>query len=538
MDAVHDIEVADQVVPPATHPHSVGEAPQGWAATLSEGVVQARVPGAADEFPAPSVGLVPVSAARSSRDKIKSAIQLLRCPSIPRSSLGLDLLCLVAGFLSVHALYLNTLSFTSDRTIVLFSAVGILLAAFCACGLYQTRRLVSFQEEVYKLIACWFIGFAAIGLVAFLTKTAEDVSRGWVSMAMLTTLVLLVGARVIRSALLSLGSEQSTKNIVVYGTDARIKEVLQGVTSVPGSRVNVVRTFEHSEGVFDIARKTHAYRDATQQAIDFIESERKRGGAVEAVWIALAADQSRYIAKLSGQLNDSSVDVCVVPDQGMSLLLDGEKSYIGDMRVVNVSEVSLSSGADQVKRVFDAAISLTALVFLSLPMAIIALLIKLESPGPAIFKQRRYGVDGREIKVYKFRSMVEHHDATTRQATRNDSRITRLGGILRRTSLDELPQLYNVLQGRMSLVGPRPHAVAHNELWRHQIRGYMLRHKVRPGITGWAQVNGWRGETDTAEKMEERVRHDLEYIRNWSLWLDVKILFLTVFKGFLHKNAY
>ena len=171
-------------------------------------------------------------------------------------------------------------------------------------------------------------------------------------------------------------------------------------------------------------------------------------------------------------------------------------------------------------------------------MLLIAVLIKMESQGPALFKQKRYGIDGKEIEVFKFRSMYVHTDDDVHQATRNDMRVTRLGRILRRTSLDELPQLLNVLVGDMSLVGPRPHASVHNELWRAKIDGYMLRHKVKPGITGWAQVNGWRGETNTDYKMEQRVNYDLAYIKNWSPWLDVKIVFLTAISLFTDKNTY
>ncbi|HBR3185813.1 TPA: sugar transferase, partial [Klebsiella pneumoniae] len=159
--------------------------------------------------------------------------------------------------------------------------------------------------------------------------------------------------------------------------------------------------------------------------------------------------------------------------------------------------------------------------------------------GPVIFKQTRYGIDGKPIKVWKFRSMnVMENDSVVTQAKKNDSRITPFGSFLRKTSLDELPQFINVLVGNMSIVGPRPHAVAHNEQYRSLIEGYMLRHKVKPGITGLAQVKGWRGETDTLEKMQKRVEYDLEYIREWSIWLDIKIILLTIFKGFVNKSAY
>jgi putative colanic acid biosynthesis UDP-glucose lipid carrier transferase len=176
---------------------------------------------------------------------------------------------------------------------------------------------------------------------------------------------------------------------------------------------------------------------------------------------------------------------------------------------------------------------------IALPMLVIALAVKLSSPGPAIFKQRRYGLNGEVLYVWKFRSMTVCEDGVdVLQAKQGDPRTTRLGAFLRRTSLDELPQFINVLQGTMSVVGPRPHAVAHNEEYRNLIHGYMLRHKVKPGITGLAQVNGWRGETDTLDKMQKRVVCDLEYIQKWSLWLDLKIVWMTIAGGFKGKNAY
>ena len=187
----------------------------------------------------------------------------------------------------------------------------------------------------------------------------------------------------------------------------------------------------------------------------------------------------------------------------------------------------------------DVGLALLFLLLASLPMCCIALLIKLTSPGPVFFRQKRYGLDGHEILVWKFRSMrVCEPGSNFTQATREDPRVTGVGRILRRTSLDELPQLFNVLEGSMSLVGPRPHATAQNEHYRRLIPGYMLRHKVKPGITGLAQVLGWRGETDTLDKMSNRIQCDLQYIREWSLWMDMKILLRTVFVVLSGQNAY
>ncbi|ENK3011314.1 undecaprenyl-phosphate glucose phosphotransferase, partial [Escherichia coli] len=238
-------------------------------------------------------------------------------------------------------------------------------------------------------------------------------------------------------------------------------------------------------------------------------------------------------------LTDTTCSVILIPDLFTFNILQSRTEEVNGVPVVPLFDTPLNGINMIFKRIEDIVISSIILIFISPILLIIACLIKLTSPGPIIFKQTRYGMDGKPIKVWKFRSMsVMENDNKVIQATKNDIRITKIGRLLRRTSLDELPQFFNVLFGGMSIVGPRPHAVAHNEQYRNLIEGYMLRHKVKPGITGWAQINGWRGETDTLEKMEKRVEFDLEYIREWSIWLDLKIIFLTIFKGFINKSAY
>jgi putative colanic acid biosynthesis UDP-glucose lipid carrier transferase len=213
--------------------------------------------------------------------------------------------------------------------------------------------------------------------------------------------------------------------------------------------------------------------------------------------------------------------------------------HIGGVPVVGICETPFTGINGMVKRASDIVLSLGILFMLIPVLAVVAIGVKLSSPGPVIFKQRRYGLNGEEIMVYKFRSMAVCEDGgTIKQATRDDKRVTPFGAFLRKSSLDELPQFVNVLQGRMSIVGPRPHAVAHNELYRKLIKGYMLRHKVKPGITGWAQVNGFRGETDTLEKMQSRIEYDLDYLRNWSLPLDLWIIVKTVREVLRRNNAY
>jgi putative colanic acid biosynthesis UDP-glucose lipid carrier transferase len=228
-----------------------------------------------------------------------------------------------------------------------------------------------------------------------------------------------------------------------------------------------------------------------------------------------------------------------VPDIFVFDLIQARVDTIGNLPVVAVCETPFYGFNGLLKRASDYVLATLALIVLAPLMIAIAIGVKLSSPGPVLFKQRRYGVDGRQIYVYKFRSMTVTEDGdTVKQATKNDSRVTPFGAFLRKTSLDELPQFINVLQGRMSVIGPRPHAVAHNELYRKLIRGYMIRHKVRPGITGLAQVNGYRGETETVEKMKMRIEYDLAYLRSWSLLLDLQILLKTILVVAKKQNAY
>jgi putative colanic acid biosynthesis UDP-glucose lipid carrier transferase len=239
-------------------------------------------------------------------------------------------------------------------------------------------------------------------------------------------------------------------------------------------------------------------------------------------------------------LRHHTVEVRFIPEFRDMQLLNHRTSEVARHCAFDLSVTPMKGMAHFVKRVEDIVLGAVLSVLILPVCLVIALCIKFTSPGPVLFKQYRTGANGRSFKVYKFRSMKVHQeqDGKVTQATKGDSRLTPIGAFLRRTSLDELPQFYNVLQGRMSIVGPRPHALAHNEYYKELVESYMKRHKVKPGITGWAQVNGLRGETDTLEKMEKRVEHDLWYIDNWSLWLDLRIILLTVFKGFINKNAY
>ncbi|HNF60098.1 MAG TPA: undecaprenyl-phosphate glucose phosphotransferase, partial [Rhodocyclaceae bacterium] len=270
---------------------------------------------------------------------------------------------------------------------------------------------------------------------------------------------------------------------------------------------------------------------------DLADYVRQQG--VDVIYIALPMTTQPRIVRLLDDLRDTTVSVYFVPDLFVTDLIQARVDHVGGMPVVAVCETPFTGLNGVLKQSFDFLMAACILILIAPLMLVIAAAVKCSSPGPALFRQYRYGLDGERILVYKFRSMtVCENGETIAQARQNDARVTPLGAFLRKTSLDELPQFINVLQGRMSIVGPRPHAVAHNEMYRKLIKGYMIRHKVKPGITGWAQVNGCRGETETLEKMKQRVDFDLEYLRRWSLALDLRIILRTVRLIRKDPNAY
>jgi putative colanic acid biosynthesis UDP-glucose lipid carrier transferase len=287
--------------------------------------------------------------------------------------------------------------------------------------------------------------------------------------------------------------------------------------------------------------RCHPIPDSVGERKGFLKDvvDAARSGEVNLIYFALPLRAEPRINHLLRELSDTTASVYMAADFFAFDLLHARWSTLGGLPTVSLHETPFYGVDGWLKRLEDIVLGTLILVIMAIPMLIIGLCVKLTSPGPALFRQRRYGLNGEVIDVLKFRSMSVIEDgAEIKQATKNDARITKLGVILRRWNLDELPQFFNVLEGSMSIVGPRPHAVAHNELYRKKIQGYMLRHKVKPGVTGWAQVNGWRGETDTLEKMEKRVEYDLDYIRDWSLLWDLQIILMTVFSSGARENAY
>jgi putative colanic acid biosynthesis UDP-glucose lipid carrier transferase len=263
-----------------------------------------------------------------------------------------------------------------------------------------------------------------------------------------------------------------------------------------------------------------------------------REGKIDAVYVALPLRAEARTAEILAALSDTTVTVYLVADLLYFSLLRAQWGQVGGVPVVSLHDSPFQGLVGWIKRIEDLVLGSLIVLLTAIPMLCIAIAIKIKSPGPIFFHQWRYGLSGKKIRILKFRTMTVCEDGpNVVQAVKDDARVTKIGKFLRRTSLDEFPQFLQVLTGELSLVGPRPHAVAHNEKYRAIIHGYMLRHMVKPGITGWAQVNGWRGETAEVGKMEERVRHDMEYISKWNLLLDLKIIFLTVFGAKKNMHA-
>jgi len=396
------------------------------------------------------------------------------------------------------------------------------------------RRAAPPGELALEIASGWLAVLALLALLGWASHTFSvfdpRVLGAW---ALATPAALFAAHYALPRALPRLLSAQGIeKTVVIAGANELGRRLAERLGELPLLGQRVV-------GFFDDRSRSRldGIRDdlGTLAALpDYV-----RRHSIDVIYVALPMASQPRILRLLEELRDSTASIYFVPDIFVFDLIQARVDAIGELPVVAVCESPFYGVNGLLKRVSDLALAALLLAVAAPLMAAIALGVKLSSPGPVLFKQRRYGLDGREILVYKFRSMSVLDDGdVVRQATQNDARVTKFGAFLRASSLDELPQLINVLQGRMSVVGPRPHAVAHNELYRKLIRGYMIRHKVRPGITGLAQVNGFRGETDTVEKMKRRIEYDLLYLRNWSLVLDLEILLKTFVVVLRRHNAY
>lgn len=393
-------------------------------------------------------------------------------------------------------------------------------------GVYGSQRGYSFARQLSVLLLCWLVATGILFSITFFFKISENYSRIWFAATLiiggafcfLLRLFIFVLLRHLRSSGFNL------KSVLLVDSGG------QSAGQLNSGKVLVDYGFKLESSL------TYQSNDGWLKRL--VEEVDERG--VHEVWLCLPLSEAGAVSSILYALRHYTVAVRFIPEWGDIPLLNHKVSRIAGIYSLDLSCSPIDGPARIIKRLEDLVIGgLISLMILPLCI-VIGVAIKLTSPGPMLFKQLRMGINGKEFKVYKFRSMVVHQETCggVTQATRRDSRVTRIGAFLRRTSLDELPQFFNVLQGRMSIVGPRPHALAHNEYYKDLVESYMQRHKVKPGITGWAQVSGYRGETDTLDKMQKRVEFDLWYIDNWSFFLDIKIICLTALKGFVGKNAF
>jgi putative colanic acid biosynthesis UDP-glucose lipid carrier transferase len=433
-------------------------------------------------------------------------------------------------------------SFGEEIWLAAIMAVAVYYLAAEVTGLFRSWQGVSAEREVACAALTWCLTVPALLTLGLLSGKLEIIqtalSRGGLLRWFILVPAVIAAERMIcRLVLRGLRKHGwNTRGFAIVGANELGFQLARNIEGSPQMGLKLVGFFDDRP-----AERRGAVPSDVGACLGNLDEllEQTRDGRVHMIYITLPLRAEQRIKNVLARLSDTTASVYVVPDFFVFELLHSRWTNIGGLPAVSIFETPLYGVGGAIKRVIDVALASVFLVLASWLLVAIAVAVKLTSRGPVLFKQKRYGLDGRPISVWKFRSMsVCENGALITQATRGDPRVTRLGAFLRRRSLDELPQLFNVLEGTMSLVGPRPHANAHNEEYRKQIKGYMLRHKVKPGITGLAQVSGWRGETDTLDKMAKRVECDHQYLREWSPWLDLKILVRTVFTVLARQNAY
>jgi putative colanic acid biosynthesis UDP-glucose lipid carrier transferase len=431
--------------------------------------------------------------------------------------------------IALHFLISAAFGKAADQAGMLLAVVTALLvvAIFPAVGIYRSHRTEPLTSQVPRLLAGWGLVAAALLLVGFLSKTTDMLPRrillawGLSTPAVLLTIHIALGYGLRRIRMRG----RNTRVAIVVGAGETAVALAQRILSMPDWGLRLAGFFcaddedpvsPHALGISGLGR-----------LVDVVPYVRDNG--VSHVYLALPPTATEQIATLLHELSDTTASVYLVPFVGSLRTFNFTVEQMDGMPLCALCETPFENELKLIaKRLTDLVFAGAALILLAPVLVGLAIGCKLSSPGPILFKQRRFGLQGREFLVFKFRTMTVMEDgAEIIQATRNDARCTPFGAFLRRTSLDELPQLVNVLMGTMSMVGPRPLSVAHNEQYRKLIEGYMVRHKVKPGITGWAQINGLRGETDTLDKMQRRVDYDLHYLEHWSLGFDIMILLKT-----------
>lgn len=461
-----------------------------------------------------------------------------RSPTVAFAPLLDGILIALSGWVAYFARWDSWL-IPADYLSTLVVAAALTVVFLPVSGAYQSWRGNLHWHNLGHAVPGLFGVMVVLSLIGTFMKTTADFSRLWMGYwAILSVLSLFLFRRAVGWFQVSQRSiSLRPRRILIVGQGKFARSVADTLRKNLGSNVHVAGFVavggSTEEPVALPAPLLGGYRDLAGIL-------NRQNGDLDEIWLAdadLGVGSREIIMEI---MQRSSLVVRFVPDLSMLALLNHMPTEVAGMTVIDLNASPLSGYNTVLKGAFDKAFSMIALLITSPLLCFLAVAIKLDSPGPILFRQPRHGWDGNVIQVLKFRTMKHAEDSERhyQQAIRGDPRVTKVGGILRRTSLDELPQFFNVLKGEMSVVGPRPHPLELNESFNEQIEAYMQRHRVKPGITGWAQVHGLRGETETLGKMQKRVEYDLYYIENWSMWLDIKIIFRTILGGWTNESAY
>ena len=425
-------------------------------------------------------------------------------------------------------------TFTGYYLVLMIIAFFISSYIFEQSNLYRTWLKGKLLGYIRDTFVGWGIVVGILIFLGYATKLSYRYSDQVILTWMIVTPFALVASHlVVHKIIHDLRKKGMVRSGVIVGANNVGIKLEERIADLPYLLIDLRGYFDDR----DAARNPSTQLPLLGAVTDVASYVRDHN--IQMIFIGLPMVTQPRITRLLDDLHDTTASIYFLPDVYIFDMMQARMDNVGGVPVIAICESPLSGLDAVVKNFSDFVLAFLILVLISPIMLVIALTIKLTSPGPVIFRQHRYGLNGEKFIVYKFRSMKVCEDGSSiTQAQRNDQRSTKVGAFLRRTSLDELPQFINVLQGRMSIVGPRPHAVAHNEMYRKLIRGYMLRHKVKPGITGWAQVNGCRGETQELNKMKERIEFDLQYLQNWTIWLDLWIIIRTVWVVARRDNAY
>ncbi len=438
----------------------------------------------------------------------------------------------IAGYLAYVGTY-GQLTLPPEIMVALLVAVLLVIVSFPRFFLYQVWRGSFLWKELRQVSVAWTVAFLGVlFLNFFVLKT--DYSRLWFLCWFASSWSLLVLFR-IGLRLFQRWARQNgynVRSVMIAGAGKLGKELAEHIQETPWLGFKVVAFFDDNPDLRGKTINGVPVLGNLSEVSPFLDQQ-----FANQLWITLPFRAESKIKCLVEDLRHHTVEIRFVPDIFGFELLNHSFSDLAGVPIINLSASPMEHGR-VIKEIEDRVLAAIILTLISPLLLFIALGVKLSSPGPVLFRQKRLGWNNQPIEVWKFRSMVCHEElpGMVTQAKLNDPPNTRFGRFLRGTSLDELPQFFNVLQGRMSIVGPRPHALEHNESYKEIVSQYMKRHKVKPGITGWAQINGWRGETKRLEKMQKRVKYDLYYIQNWSIWFDIKIIVFTVWKGFFNEE--